>query len=130
LGRLFGVQIVVNPFFLLTLAAFAMLDLLPQALLLFAAVLIHELAHVVVARGMNMAGESVESPPFGGVARLEDFLDFDPEAERSVALALAWEMSEMPAATRRVRIAVRSFLSARSRRTSPNCRSTSAVAAA
>lgn len=87
LGRLFGVQIVLNPFFLLTLLGFAMIGLLPQALLLFGAVLLHELAHVVVARGMGLAVEAVELLPFGGVARLADFLELDPAAERSVALA-------------------------------------------
>ena len=87
LGRLFGVQIVLNPFFLLTLLGFAMIGLLPQALLLFGAVLLHELAHVVVARGMGLAVEAVELLPFGGAARLADFLELDPEAERSVALA-------------------------------------------
>ncbi|MDI6870533.1 MAG: M50 family metallopeptidase [Bacillota bacterium] len=87
LGRLFGVRIVLNNFFLLTLAGFGTIGLLPQALLLFAAVLAHELAHVVVARGMGLTVESVELLPFGGVARLADFLELDPEAERSVALA-------------------------------------------
>jgi stage IV sporulation protein FB len=87
LGRLFGVRIVLNFFFLLTLAGFGMVGLLPQALLLFGAVLAHELAHVVVARGMGIAVESVELLPFGGVARLADFLELDPAAERSVALA-------------------------------------------
>ncbi|MGE5554471.1 MAG: M50 family metallopeptidase [Betaproteobacteria bacterium] len=87
LGRLFGVQIVLNFFFLLTLAGFAMAGLLPQALLLFGVVLAHELAHVVVARGMGLAVESVELLPFGGVARMADFLELDPAAERSVALA-------------------------------------------
>jgi stage IV sporulation protein FB len=87
LGRLAGVHIALNNFFLLTLAGFAMVGLLPQALLLFGAVLAHEAAHVVVARGMGLEVEGVELLPFGGVARLADFLELDPAAERSVALA-------------------------------------------
>lgn len=87
LGRLLGVRVVLNNFFLFTLLGYGLIGLLPQALLLFGAVLAHELAHVVVARGMGLAVEEVELLPFGGVARLADFLEFDPAAERSVALA-------------------------------------------
>lgn len=87
LARVLGVRVVLNNFFLLTLAGFGMIGLLPQALLLFGSVLAHELAHVVVARGMGLAVEEVELLPFGGVARLADFLELDPAAERSVAWA-------------------------------------------
>jgi stage IV sporulation protein FB len=87
LGRLFGVRVIVNNLFLVTLTAFGVIGLLPQALLLFGAVLLHELAHVVVARGAGLTVESVELLPFGGVARLSDFLEMDPSVERSVALA-------------------------------------------
>ncbi|MGE5508479.1 MAG: site-2 protease family protein [Chitinophagales bacterium] len=87
LGRLFGVRVILNNLFLVTLTAFGVIGLLPQALLLFAAVLLHELAHVVVARGAGLVVESVELLPFGGVARLADFLELDPAVERSVALA-------------------------------------------
>lgn len=86
-GRLLGVRIALNNFFLLTLAGFGVVGLLPQALILFGSVLAHELAHVIVARGAGLAVESVELLPFGGVARLEDFLELDPAVERSVALA-------------------------------------------
>lgn len=87
LGRLLGIPVILNTFFLLTLVGFAVAGLLPQALMLFGAVLAHEFAHVIVARGLGLSVEAIELLPFGGVARLADFLELDPSAERSVAVA-------------------------------------------
>lgn len=86
-GHVLGVQVVLSDYFLLLLVVFGLLGLLPQALLLFGIVLAHELGHAVVARGYRLSVVSVEILPFGGVARIEDFLEVDPKAERAVALA-------------------------------------------
>ncbi|MGE5576953.1 MAG: M50 family metallopeptidase [Syntrophothermus sp.] len=76
-----------NPFFLLMLFGFGIAGLLPQALILFGIVLIHETAHMAVARGYGLKVEEIELLPFGGVARIEEMIEFDPAVERTVALA-------------------------------------------
>lgn len=87
IGKIFGVRIVLNPFFLLMLFGFGIAGLLPQALILFGIVLIHETAHMAVARGYGLKVEEIELLPFGGVARIEEMIEFDPAVERTVALA-------------------------------------------
>ncbi|HHY36312.1 MAG TPA: peptidase M50 [Firmicutes bacterium] len=88
-GRVFGVRILVNKFFLLLLFLYGLLGLIPQVLTVFAACFIHELAHVLVANSYGYRVKEIELLPFGGVARIED-LDlaaFDPEVELNIALA-------------------------------------------
>jgi stage IV sporulation protein FB len=86
-GRVLSIQVILNDYFLLLLVLFALLGLLPQACLLFGIVIAHELGHVVVARGYRLNVVSVELLPFGGVARIGDFLEVHPGVERAVALA-------------------------------------------
>ncbi len=87
IGKIFGVSIVLNPFFLLMLFGFGVAGLLPQALILFGIVLIHEASHMAVAKGYGLAVAEIELLPFGGVARIEGMIEFDPAVERAVALA-------------------------------------------
>ncbi|MCL4516534.1 MAG: M50 family metallopeptidase [Firmicutes bacterium] len=87
IGKIFGVSIVLNPFFLLMLFGFGVAGLLPQALILFGIVLIHEASHLAVAKGYGLAVAEIELLPFGGVARIEGMIEFDPAVERAVALA-------------------------------------------
>ncbi|BCV24558.1 M50 family metallopeptidase [Gelria sp. Kuro-4] len=88
-GRILGVRIVLNNFFFLALLAYAWLGLLPEVLTLFGAALLHELAHMVVARAYGLTVREMELLPFGGVARIEDLdlAGLDPETETAVALA-------------------------------------------
>ncbi|HHV72445.1 MAG TPA: peptidase M50 [Clostridia bacterium] len=86
-GKLFGVQLIINPYFLILIFLFSIIGLLPQALILFGVVILHELAHVLVAIGSGLNIKSVELLPFGGVARVEGLLGTNPEVEIKVALA-------------------------------------------
>jgi stage IV sporulation protein FB len=88
-GKAFGVRILVDKFFLLLLLLYGLLGLMPQVMTVFAVCFIHELAHVLVAKGYGFRVKEIELLPFGGVARIED-LDlaaFDPEVELNIALA-------------------------------------------
>lgn len=87
LGRLFGIEVVVNPYFLLLLGLYALAGILLQGLLAFTTVIIHEVAHILAAYKLGMKVTEVELLPFGGVARLDSFLEMDPAKEIRVALA-------------------------------------------
>lgn len=59
-----------SPFLLLLSAAFAAMELLWELLLALLALSLHELAHVLAARGVRCAVSSVQLQPFGFVARI------------------------------------------------------------
>jgi stage IV sporulation protein FB len=86
-GRYFGVVLILNPFFLLLLIILSLLGLLPQALITFGTVFLHELAHVISAKGHGLNVSSVELLPIGGVAVIDDLIEVDPDVEKSVAVA-------------------------------------------
>lgn len=86
-GRVFGVGLVLNNLFLLMLFVWGMLGLLPYALLTFSIVLLHELAHVLVAKRSGLEVKNIELFPFGGVARLEGLMEIDPKVETRIAMA-------------------------------------------
>lgn len=86
-GRLFGVRVALNRYFLLVMALLGLGGLLVEAALLFAIVFLHELGHVLMAQRAGLEVAEVELLPFGGVARIDDLLDYDPIVEVSVALA-------------------------------------------
>lgn len=82
-----GIPLLLNPFFLLLLGGAALGGFLREALILFTIVSLHEGAHALVARGLGLQVMEIELYPFGGVARLEEALELDPQAEKHVALA-------------------------------------------
>ncbi|MBF7083708.1 peptidase M50 [Desulfallas sp. Bu1-1] len=87
LGRLLGVELYLNPFFLILLALFFMAGVLGRGLVAFGVVLVHEMAHALVARRMGVPLDEVELLPFGGVARTGAELAVDPAREIPVAVA-------------------------------------------
>src|SRR5690606_11210941 len=87
LASLAGIGFSLNGFFLLLLLAAAWADRLTEALTVFGVVLLHELGHVVAARGYGVRVTEVELLPFGGVARMEGLLEADPGVEAGIALA-------------------------------------------
>lgn len=87
IGRLFGVRIVLNRYFLGLLLVFGLAGLLQQAAAAFGIVFLHEFAHVLAARLRKLTVSEVELLPFGGVARIGDGLEIDPATEILVALA-------------------------------------------
>lgn len=87
LGKAFQVKISVNNYFLILLLIYALLGILSETLLIFGAVLFHELSHVFVSKAYGIKVSQVEIMPFGGVAKTEDLIETDPSVETMVALA-------------------------------------------
>ena len=87
IGRIFGIQILLHSSFLISLCLFAIAGLLPQALILFSLVFLHELAHGAVAILLHFPVEKIELFPFGGRAQVSFPLLFRPKAEMAVAIA-------------------------------------------
>lgn len=87
IGRIMGVDIHINIFFLLVIGLFFLAGVMAKGLIAFSIVLMHELAHVFVARRFNMSVGEIELLPFGGVARMGDDLTLDPFKEIYVASA-------------------------------------------
>ncbi|OAT85568.1 M50 family metallopeptidase [Desulfotomaculum copahuensis] len=86
-GRVMGVDLYVNNFFLLLLALFFIAGVLGKGLIAFSVVLIHEFAHVAAARRLGVPVSDVELLPFGGVTRMGGDLVMDPVKEVYVAAA-------------------------------------------
>jgi stage IV sporulation protein FB len=85
-GRLIGVPLKIHPLLLLLALAYFWLGLGLEVLLVMAAVLLHELAHLVTARSLKVAVGEVELLPFGGQAKIEDFTGLEPEKETIIAV--------------------------------------------
>ncbi|MBO8141857.1 MAG: CBS domain-containing protein [Firmicutes bacterium] len=87
LATVCGIRFGVNPLFLVLLVTLAWVGRLPEALIVFGIVLLHEIGHVAAARGYGVAVSGVELLPFGGVARMEGLIGADPGVEAGIALA-------------------------------------------
>ncbi|HAA08566.1 MAG TPA: peptidase M50 [Syntrophomonas sp.] len=85
-GRLMGVQLKIHPLLLLLAAAYFWLGLGREVLLVMAAVLLHELAHLAAARSLKVTVGEVELLPFGGQAKTEDFTGLEPDKETIIAI--------------------------------------------
>jgi len=70
-GRVAGVQLILNNWFLALIVLFAFAGLAGKVLAVFAAVLWHEAAHAVAAAVLGYRVREIELLPFGGVARIE-----------------------------------------------------------
>lgn len=86
-GTFLGIPLLVNPLFLLLLIICSAVGLLYETLVLFAVVLWHETAHVLVAKRHRLDVMEIELLPFGGVAKIEALLQMNPSLEVSVAIA-------------------------------------------
>lgn len=87
IGRIGQVQLRLNWLFLLLLLFWAWAGQLAEALIIFAIVIMHELAHITVAKSYGLAVSELELLPFGGVARIDDLVEADPAVEVRIALA-------------------------------------------
>ena len=85
--RLFGVRITLDRLFLLLLFVLALIGLLPEALIVFGIVVVHELAHAAVARSHGLRVIELELLPFGGVARIDGVMEVDPNFDKNVDMA-------------------------------------------
>lgn len=87
IGRIGGVKIRINILFLLLGLLYSWLGYLPQILVIFSAVMLHELAHLLTAHFLKVKIAEVQLWPFGGQAQLEDYLALEPEREILVAIS-------------------------------------------
>lgn len=87
LGRAFGVRFYGNAAFLCLLGLAAASGAAREASLVLAAIVLHEMAHLVVAAAFGIEVEEVEFLPFGAVARLSPSSLADPLADGIVAVA-------------------------------------------
>jgi stage IV sporulation protein FB len=70
-GKIAGVNIILNNWFLVLLILFLLGGMIEKVLLVFSAVLLHELAHIFTAAALGYKIKEVEILPFGAVARIE-----------------------------------------------------------
>jgi len=87
IGRLWGINIYLNPFFMALLGLFFVAGILYKGLIAFGVVLIHEFAHAVIARKLNVPVADVELLPFGGVTRMGGDMPVSPRQEICIAVA-------------------------------------------
>ncbi|WP_258360321.1 M50 family metallopeptidase [Moorella sulfitireducens] len=86
-GRVGTTEIIFNDYFLLLLGLYFLMGVLPQALMLFAAVAWHESCHALAASRLGWQVQGIELFPFGGVARLLRPPGRDSRDEALIALA-------------------------------------------
>lgn len=86
-GKIAGVEIIINNWFLGLLALFTVAGLVNKVLLIFSAVLWHELAHMLMAGGLGYKVRQVELLPFGATARIERLADAGSVSEIMIAAA-------------------------------------------
>lgn len=86
-GKVGGVQIILNNWFLGLIVLFAAAGMAGKVLLVFAAVLWHEAAHAVMAITLNYKVREIELLPFGGVARIDRLGEASAQNEIYMAAA-------------------------------------------
>lgn len=86
-GKVLGIKLLINDYFILLLIGYALLGVLDQTLILFLLVSIHETAHLLAAKKFGIRAREIELFPFGGVARIDGMLELSPRTEIMVALA-------------------------------------------
>ncbi len=86
LARILGIPIKINDYFILLIIAYTFLGVLPNIVIIFFTVLIHELAHSIESLRKGIKVKEIELFPFGGVARLE-YIDVNSNNEFTIAVA-------------------------------------------
>ncbi|HWR41577.1 site-2 protease family protein [Sporomusa sp.] len=86
-GKVAGVEIILNNWFLALIALFSAAGLVSKILLVFSAVLWHELSHMLMASGLGYKVKQVEFLPFGAMARVERLADAGAGSEIMIAAA-------------------------------------------
>jgi stage IV sporulation protein FB len=82
-----GTRFAVNWLLLLLLGVLLLLQKTEETLILMGALVLHELAHLVVAWLLGVGFQKIELTPVGGVAQADGSLELDPQVETTVALA-------------------------------------------
>ncbi len=87
LGKVAGVRVRVNILLLLLIGIYIYLGLGFEIAVVIASLLLHELAHTIMAALLGVKVAEIELLPFGGQASIEDFTALDPDREIYMALA-------------------------------------------
>ncbi|AEF93601.1 peptidase M50 [Desulfotomaculum nigrificans CO-1-SRB] len=87
LGRFLGIEVRFNLLFIALLGLYFAAGVLERGLIIFAVVLLHELAHTLAARLLGIRVIDIEILPFGGVARVGGEMSIDPPKEIMASLA-------------------------------------------
>ncbi|WP_027338574.1 M50 family metallopeptidase [Halonatronum saccharophilum] len=85
--KLLGIDFKLNLLFLLILLLFSLSGFFVTSVIIFALVIVHELAHSFVAIKEGVRVDQIELLPFGGVVKFRDLIQLKPEVEIKVALA-------------------------------------------
>lgn len=86
-GKIAGIKILLSPWFIMLLLLFSVVGLSGKVILLFSAVLWHELAHAQMAKQLGFLVGEIELLPFGGVARLVGIRILSSKQEIIIAAA-------------------------------------------
>jgi len=84
-GKVAGIEIKLSNWFIALIVLFAAAGLVSKVLLVFSAVLLHELAHMLMAGGLGYKVKQLEILPFGAVARVERLADAGAVSEIMIA---------------------------------------------
>ena len=87
IGKISRVKILLSPWLLILILLFALADMSGKVLLVFSAVLWHELAHARMAMKLGFTVGEIELLPFGGVARIEGLGVVGSRQEMMIAAA-------------------------------------------
>lgn len=82
-----GIKIRVHPTFIGLMLICALSGLAARAFIVFALVILHEIAHTLAARGYGVRVRSIELYPYGGTAVLEDTFEGKRREESVIAFA-------------------------------------------
>lgn len=86
-GKIGGIQLILNNWFLVLIALFAFAGLAAKASAVFSAVLVHEFAHALAALALGFKVREIELLPFGGVARIDRLGEAGSSREMLIAAA-------------------------------------------
>ena len=86
-ARIAGIEIKINIFFLIIAIIYGFLGLGVEIIIIFASVILHEIAHTIVGSLLGIKIAEIEMFPFGGQASLESFHGLDPVKEIFTAMA-------------------------------------------
>lgn len=86
LGSFFEIEVRVNLFFFVALAAAVFTGFLQKMVLIFLIILLHEAGHCAAARALGVRVERIDILPFGCAARMQSALSYSPLSEAAIAL--------------------------------------------
>ncbi len=87
IGKIAGVKLRFNLLFLAICILYICLGLGLEILIIVVSVILHELAHLIVALLLGIRFLEIELLPFGGQAKVEDFTGLEPSKEICIAIA-------------------------------------------